>query len=139
VLALFFYYDCNREGDVDVYSPPHHALLLDPATGKVMRFWACRPEELGISAQAVRRKAGDRETMVPPASWYRSEDRLFEVTPPVWQAFATGRTEFDPATAAAIEDYREHFHRICPPPLRAAYEAAAGDFFGWLRRAAPQR
>jgi hypothetical protein len=135
LVILIMYYMEMGPPTKRVVHPPSHAMHLDPVSGKVLRFWACKPEELGIEppldpvAGAGIRPGMQWEELV------QKRDRFLAISPQVWEAFAAGNTNPDPATKLIVQEYWKLFLELHKAEVAPFYLAAAPDFFGWLRQA----
>jgi hypothetical protein len=132
--VVFLYYNDTQVKGQRVISPPHHAMVLDAVTGKLLRFWACTPGELGVRTPAGPPPGPELDPAVTAAEFWQKMARLLEMSPAVWEAYAVGNPRPDARTQALIQEYRAIYDRIALRPLVPYYEAVAADFFRWLRQ-----
>jgi hypothetical protein len=113
-------------------TPPEQCLLLDAHSGQLLRFWACRPEELGIlpTTPAVP-GAGIRDGMTVD-EYVEKEERLLAISRPLWQAFFEGAADEDAATRARALEYQQLFLETNDAEVAKFLVASAPDFFRWL-------
>lgn len=111
---------------------PTHAMLLDPRTAKVIRFWKITPDELGLHAPLapVPGVAADMSDM--PAFLDRRA-RFFAISPAVWEAFDENASAPSGEAAAQVKEYWDLFRTIVQPDVAPFYTGAAKDFFDWVR------
>jgi hypothetical protein len=133
VIQVLFYREGGPPGNRKV-SLPHYAMYLDPVTGKVLRFWAIRPQEMGISEplQAVPGAGIDPPNMTG-MEFFHLRERLLDISAEVWEAYASGKTDFDESKGALIREYRSIFLRITKKEVAPFYVMSSPDFFEWLR------
>ena len=117
-------------------TPPEHCLLLDAESGALLRFWACRPEELGITPRAAAVPGAGVSDQMSIDEYIDKEDRLLDISRPVWQAFFAGGVPDDPATRELAREYRQLFLETTKAEVAPFVVAAAADFFQWLDIAA---
>lgn len=133
VIQVLFYRESGPPGNRKV-SLPHYAMYLDPVTGKVLRFWAIHPQDVGITEplQAVPGAGIDPPTMTG-MEFFHLRQRLLDISAGVWGAYASGRTDFDDATRAVIREYEGIFLRITKKEVAPFYVMSSPHFFTWLR------
>jgi hypothetical protein len=131
---LILYYRESGPPNRRVVRPPDHVMYLDPVSGKVIRFSACRPEDLGIerSMKPVA-GAGIRPGMTSQ-EFYQKRERFLDISPQVWHAFASGSSQFEASTQGVLGEYYHLFLEITKAEVAPYYVAAAPDFFGWIQR-----
>jgi hypothetical protein len=135
VLLVMYYKIQGPRGDCRI-DPPHHAMHMDGETGRVLRFWPTKPEELGIHGplKPVPGLGGKEMDPVPEQlEKYAFRDAH---SPEVWAAYAAGRTDVDPATAAMVKQYRDTFFALTMDRVAPLYLAASPDYFQWLNTVA---
>jgi hypothetical protein len=138
VILILFYRESgppNRR----VVELPNHAMHLDPITGKVLRFWACRPEDVGIETPLKPVEGATIPPGMTGGEFFQKRERFLSVSPQVWEAFDSGATKLDSATTAVIREYWRLFLEITKSEVAPFYVAAASDFFGWLRHVSADR
>lgn len=130
---LVMYYIGNVRPGGGAVLPPHHALTIDGVTGKVLRSWACRPEDLGIDA-AAEPLAARLEASVPPlvaAERHGKRERVFDLSPEVWRLFASGAASFTSEEREMVLEYRQTLAQITRADVLRFYAGAASRFFAW--------
>jgi hypothetical protein len=135
VVLLIMYYRELGPRSRRVVHLPHYAMHLDGATGKVLRFFACAPEDLGITQPLAHVPGAGVDSAMDGLAFYHSRERLLDLSPELWRAFADAG-EVAPSTAEAAKEYLEIFLKITKAEVAPFYLAAAPDFFAWLERAA---
>jgi hypothetical protein len=135
VRVVILYYNTKARGQ-PVISPPHHAMILDPIAGKVIRFWACTPDDLGVTSPTGPVKGTGLDTKMSADEFWQKRDRFLEISLTVWEAYAAGNTQLDPQTKAVVREYAALLDQVEVKPLLPYEEAVAADFFAWLRKAA---
>jgi hypothetical protein len=134
-VQILYYRESGRPGNRRVQAP-EHCMLLDAESGKLIRFWACTAEELGIDRQSpVVAGAGVRPGMTAE-EYSAREDRLLAISQPIWSAFFTGQTSEDSATRALAREYRQLFLESTKAEVAHFVVGAAGEFFKWLEATA---
>jgi hypothetical protein len=135
VLLVLYYKEFGPPAKRKVY-PPHYAMHLDGRSARVLRFWACTPEEVGIvQPQAVVEGAGIRDGMTGE-EFFEKRQRLLAISPQVWSAFARGVDGGDATVRDAAREYRTLFLEITKREVAPFYVQAAADFFRWVDRVA---
>lgn len=134
VLLIMYFREKGRPGR-RVVTPPHHAMHLDPATGKVLRFWATAPEDLGIELPTTPVPGAGVDPKMTSDAFVAKRRRLLELSPELWRAFAQGGS-LDAATRALVQEYHALFLQITKKEVAPFYTGAAPDFFTWVRSAA---
>lgn len=114
---------------------PTHAMLIDGRSGKVERFWALAPGELGLTPPLAK-VAGAAADMSNINTFIDRRNRFLELSPDVWLAFEARSASTDAATRAKVEEYWQLFKQITQPDIAAYYTHAAKDFFDWVRAVA---
>lgn len=134
--ALVVYYDETGPRTHRTVHPPHHAMRLDPVTGKVLHFGATTPERLGLRRPftAVPGVGIDPKMTVP--EFIAKRDRFLDISADVWSSFAAGTPSGGAATATLAAEYWDLFSRITKAEVAPFYAGAAKDFFDWVRAAA---
>lgn len=132
LVILILYYRESGPPRQRVVTPPHHAMYLDPTSGKVLRFWACGPDELGIPIPPPPVPGAGIPSGMAHEEFISKRDRFLDVSPAVWEAFASGTAQFPPETKSLIVEYRSLFLRITKAEVAPFYVGAASDFFRWI-------
>lgn len=111
---------------------PSHALWLDGKTGKVQRFWACKPEDLGLRdpLPEVPGAGVGIDDGVP--KFLERRARFFELSPEVWAAFEQGDTQLSEDMREKVAEYYALFLQIVIPDVAPFYVSGAADFFQWI-------
>jgi hypothetical protein len=136
VILVMYYSETGRPGRRVVHLP-HYAMILDGETGKVLRFWAVTPDELGIRAPLTPVPGAGSDPAMPVEERIRKRDRFLAISPDLWRAFAAGGK--DPATAAAAREYLDLFLSLTKKEVAPFYVAASPAWFEWLRSVAAPR
>jgi hypothetical protein len=135
LIILILYYRESGPPNRRVVRPPDHAMHLDPVSGKVIRFWACRPEDLGIEKTVKPVEGAGIRPGMTSQEFFEKRERFLDISPQVWHAFASGSSQFDASTETLLREYYRLFLEITKAEVAPFYAAAAPDFFGWLQRA----
>lgn len=126
------FYSLTGELGSETIEVPHYCMWLDPYTAKVVRFWPCTPQEIGIERSAgpisPRGNQGDLsfETLM------EKRERLSAISPSVWKLFFANATSSDSETAATLREYRSLFWETSDPQETKFVVRASRDFFEWL-------
>jgi hypothetical protein len=131
VLVLFFPMSGRPPAPPRV-RPPTHAMWLDGATAKVLRFWATSPEDLGFPDPLPQVPGAGEGITDPIDTFLDRRDRWDELSPDVWRAFEAGATSVDAETRAKVAEYYALFLKIVIPEVAPFYTCGAPDFFGWI-------
>jgi hypothetical protein len=131
VLLVMYFKVSGRPGNSEIH-PPHHAMHIDGETGQILRFWATKPEELGIVGPLKPVPGLGGEELEPVPGQLEKLDFRNAHSPEVWAAYAAGRTDVDPATAATVKKYRDTFFATTMDRIVPLYLAASPDYFQWL-------
>jgi hypothetical protein len=134
LVILILYYNEIGPPSRRIVKPPHHAMYLNPATGKVLRFWACDPEELGIETPLKPVLGAGIPAEMPKMEYVEKRQRFLDISPAVWEAFASGATQYPGEVRSMIHDYRSLFLHITKAEVAPFYVEAAPDFFHWLEQ-----
>jgi hypothetical protein len=135
-LLILFYRELGPPARRVVY-PPDHAMHVDPATGKVIRFWATTPEELGIQQPSTPVPGAGVDPRMPVDELIALRKRFLDISADVWRAFAQGGGQPpDAAVRPLVKEYHEIFLRLTKREVAPFYVGAAPDFFSWVRSAA---
>ncbi len=138
VILVMYYKETGRPGQRVVH-PPHYAMHLDGETGKVLRFWAVTPDELGIRTPLTPVPGAGTDPAMAVDERIRRRDRFLALSPDLWKAFAAGSKQVDGAVAAAAREYLDIFLTITKKEVAPFYVGASPAWFEWLRSvAAPQ-
>jgi hypothetical protein len=136
LVILVLYYRESGPPRQRTVKPPHHAMFLDPRSGKVLRFWACRPEDLGIEMPPKPVPGAGIPAGMTSEEFLTKRQRFLDISPAVWEAFASGATELPNNIRSLIEEYKSLFLQITKAEVAPFYVEAAPDFFGWLEQVA---
>jgi hypothetical protein len=136
VVILVMYYKELGPPERRVVHPPHYAMYLDGETGKVLRFWAVTPDELGIRPPLPPVPGVGIDRTMSVEEHIRRRERFFDLSPDLWRAYAAGGTGVDPAVAAAAREYLDLFSTITKKEVAPFYVAASPAWFEWLRSVA---
>lgn len=132
VILIIYYNETGPRGQRVVH-PPHYAMTLDPVTGDLLRFWACRPEDLGIKAPVQTLPGAGITPGMTGNEFFHLRQRLLDISAAVWQAYAGGGTQFEPQFQELITEYWHLFLRITKTDIAPFYAMASPDFFQWLQ------
>ncbi|AUX35235.1 MULTISPECIES: hypothetical protein [Sorangium] len=134
VILIMYYRERGRPGQ-RVVAPPHYAMHLDGRTGRVLKFWAVVPEDLGINDPS----AAVEGVGIPPGmssdDFFQKRERLLAISPDVWAAYARGAAPTDPAVRPLASEYWSLFSQITKREVAPFYLQASPDFFAWIRAA----
>lgn len=131
--ALVVYYTETGPRTNRTVHPPHYAMRLDAATGKVLHFGATTPERLGIPQPLVPVPGAHIDPKMTGLEYADARDRLLDISRDVWTAFEAGSTSPDAQTTALAREYLDLFLKITKPEVAPFYTGAAPEFFAWLR------
>lgn len=136
-LLIMYYRSVSRADLPRNIRPPHYAMYLDES-GKVLRFFACTPDELGIrEPKAAVRGVGD--DYVGLHGWedlVRLRERFLAISPSVWKEFSeSGSAPPAGTTAPLAREYYSLFARLVQRDEAPFYLQAAREFFAWLSAA----
>lgn len=130
-IQILFYREFGAPGTRRV-QPPDHCMWVHPESGKVLRFWACKPAEIGLeNGVPVIPGAGTPQGMTAE-SYATKEERLLAISSSVWSAFLEGKTPIDPDRSQLAREYRRLFLETTKAEVAGFTVAAASDFFHWL-------
>lgn len=113
---------------------PTHAMHLDPASAKVLRFWKVTPDEIGLRGRLPPVPGVDCD-MSNMDAFLDRRARFFAISPDVWEAFAKGGAPSG-EDASLVREYWALFSQLVHPTIAPYYTGAAKDFFDWVRAAA---
>lgn len=131
VILIMYYREKGLPGR-RIVTPPHHAMTLDPTNGRIIRFWSCTPEELGIELP-VRPLPGSG--IDPRMDWKQyavAQKRFLEISSTVWKLYASTHPPLDAAGLDIVREYRKLFLSITKQEVAPFYVGADRDFFSWL-------
>ncbi len=131
VIVILYYRESGSPGK-RVVKLPDHAMYLNPVTGKVLRFWAIEPEELGIETPLRPVPGAGVPADMPKMDFVEKRQRFLDISPAVWEAFASQASDYPPNVLAMIRDYRSLFLQTTKAEVAPFYVQAAPDFFRWL-------
>lgn len=131
VLIMFFKMS-GRPPAPPTVSPPTHAVWLDPRTGKVQRFRACKPEDLGLTEPLPKVPGAGEGIMDGMEKFLERRDRFFELSPLVWAAFESDVVTLDEDMRETVAEYYALFLQIVIPEVAPFYTGGAADFFAWI-------
>lgn len=131
VLIMFFKMS-GRPPAPPTVSPPTHAVWLDPRTGKVQRFRACKPEDLGLTEPLPKVPGAGDGIMDGMEKFMERRARFFELSPLVWAAFEDGSTAVSEVARETVAEYYALFLQIVIPEVAPFYTGGAADFFAWI-------
>ncbi|MCP3952594.1 MAG: hypothetical protein GY697_10325 [Desulfobacterales bacterium] len=132
VILIIYYNETGPHGQRVVH-PPHYAMTLDPATGDVLRFWACRPDDLGIVAPLKTLPGAGITPGMTGNEFFHLRLRFLDISAAVWQAYASGATQFEPQLQKLIAEYWQLFLRITKKEIAPFYAMSSPDYFQWLK------
>ena len=132
LVVLILYYREVGPPDKRVVKLPDHAIYLNPFTGKVLRFWAIEPEELGIEVPLRPVGGAGVSAEMPKMEFVEKRQRFLDISPAVWEAFVSEASNYPANVLAMIRDYRSLFLQITKAEVAPYYVEAAPDFFRWL-------
>lgn len=131
--ALIMYFAMSgRPPAPPTVKPPSHAMWLDPRTAKVQRFWACKPEDLGLTDPLPKIPGAGDGIMDGMDKFMARRARFFELSPAVWSAFDSGATTLDEPAREQVAEYYALFLQIVIAPVAPFYTGGAADFFTWI-------
>ncbi len=133
VVLVLYYSETGRPNHRTVHLPDH-AMQLDPYSGKVLRFWSCNPEDLGIESPLKPVAGAGIPNGMTSGDFFLKRQRFLEISPTVWEAFVSGTT--DAQTAAVVQEYWHLFLEITKSEVAPFYVSASPEFFKWVRRLA---
>jgi hypothetical protein len=135
-VVILYYKESFLPGrDKKIY-PPHHIMILDPLAGAVIRFGECKPKDFGLDRKPDEPEMGyGLDPKISGDEFQAKKRRVLEISPAVWEAFASGGVPVDTKTRAIVKEYYEIFEQIAKKPLVPYYRAVAQDFFRWLEAA----
>lgn len=133
VIQVLFYSETGPMNQRTVHLPGY-AMYLSPTEGRVLRFWAIRPEEAGITEplQTVPGAGIDPPTMTG-MEFFHLRQRLLDISAEVWEAYASGKIDFDNSKRVLIREYLSIFLRITKKEVAPFYVMSSPDFFNWLQ------
>jgi hypothetical protein len=135
VRLLILYFLAGGPPGKRVFAQPGHAMLLDPASGRVLRFWPCKPEEVGIGPHPAPVEGAGIDPQMDRDTYIRVSDRLLAISPRVWELFAAGRVPREAGDRALVREYWSRLFSITPAEVAPFYTSAAPDFFRWVKAA----
>jgi len=132
-IQILYYREVGPPGKRVVHAP-HYCMRLDPYTAKVVRFWACSPQEIGIgvNTQSIS-PPGIRDGMTAE-EFTEKVERLSTLSPRVWELFFNNATPADPQTLAMLEEYRNLFLATHNKEQSKWVIGASREFFSWLEK-----
>ena len=135
LVILILYYRESGRPNHRVVKLPDHAMQLDPVTGKVLRFWACRPEQVGIETPLRPVEGAGIRPGMDWEEFFHKRERFLAISPEVWEAYRSSAAKSS-AAATVAREYWQLFLEITKAEVAPFYVAAAPDFFRWLRQIA---
>ena len=135
VILILYYRETGPRGRPVVHLPDH-AMHLDPVTANVLRFWACRPEDVGIEPPLKPVPGAGIRPGMTSAEFVEKRNRFLAISPHVWELFASGAATFDSESSAMVREYLRLFLEITKAEVAPFYVAATPDFFNWLHKIA---
>ena len=132
MVEVLFYNEKGPPGQ-RVVSLPHYAMHLDPKTGIILRFWAIRPEEMGIVEPLTPVPGAGIDPNLTSDEFFILRQRFLDISNVVWEAYASGKSEFEASAKAIIKEYETLFLRITKREVAPFYVASSPHFFNWLR------
>lgn len=131
VIQILYYPEYGDPGDPAI-SLPDHCMLLDPMTGKVIRFWHCTPSEIGIQSVVPPVTGAGLRPGMTPREYSLKRERLRAISKPVWQAFFEGGIPNDSDARNIVREYHQLFLETTTTEVASFTVAAAPEFFQWL-------
>ncbi|OQW91960.1 MAG: hypothetical protein BWK78_03095 [Thiotrichaceae bacterium IS1] len=139
MVILVMYYNWVGQPNRYTVLPPHYAMQMEPVTGKVLRFWSCRPLELGIRIPTTPVKGAGISPNMTSDEFFEKRQRFLDISAEVWQAYASGKTKFDSIIRTIVQEYENLFLQITKEEVAPFYVAASPDFFKWLQIVSQRR
>ena len=112
--------------------PPEYCMLLDPESGKVIRFWRCTLAEIGLDEGTPTVAGAGIKSGMTTEEFTMKEERLLAISQPVWIAFFHGGVPNAADTRALVREYRQLFLQTTNEGEAGFTVAAAAEFFQWL-------
>ena len=138
-VVVLFYEEGMAPGEETVF-PPHHVVTVDPATGDVVESRPCSPSDFGVAqAPGAPTQGFGLDPDLTADEFWELKDRFMDLSPAVWELFASEATSLDPADTGVVRRYDACFRRIAKAPLMPYYEAIAGDFLEWMSEVLGER
>lgn len=134
--ALVIYYRETGSPNRRTVHPPSHAMWLDAATARVLRFSAVTPEALGISMPPPPVPGVGIDPAMTIDDFMKKRARFLDISRDVWAAFEAGGASPGAAVAATVQEYWALFQRITKAEVAPFYVGAARPFFDWVRAVA---
>lgn len=129
-VIVLFYPETGRPNRRTV-SPPTHAMLLDAASGGLIRFWQTSAEELGIVQPCVPVAGAGIPPGMSTDEFIRMRDRFLAISADVWTMFAYPGPP-DPTGRELVAEFRLLFLKITKSEVAPFYVGAAAEFFAWV-------
>jgi len=131
-VLLMYFKMTGRPPAPPTVSPPAHAMWLDPRTAKVQRFWACKPEELGLTDPLPEVPGAGEGILDGMPKFMERRARFFELSPEVWALFEAAPTQLDEDDRDKVAEYYALFLQIVIRDVAPFYTRGAADFFQWI-------
>lgn len=131
VIQILYYREFGSPGERRVEAPDH-CMWLEPESGKVIRFWACALDELGIPNRPDAVPGAGIRPGMTAEEYTRNHERIAAISQSVWAAFIHGGIPDDPDTRRLAREYRRLVLETTKAEVAAYLVAAAPDFFRWL-------
>jgi len=126
---------CSRSGveEDEVIEEPHYCMWLDPFTAKVMRFWPCTPQEIGIEGKPLLINPPGPLAGIEFEQYMEKRDRLSTLSPIVWKLFFAHTSPSDPQTVAILKEYLKLYLETTNKAVARFEIEASSEFFNWLQ------
>ena len=133
IQMVILYYDESMIPGKEIVYPPHHIIVIDTSSGKIIRFDSCTPSKLGVDKPAdIPEEGFGLDPKLSADDFWKKRDRFLELSPIVWKLFKLNPAKSDSKAIQIIREYYSIFKEIAKKPLIPYYHAVARDFFKWL-------
>ncbi len=131
-IIILYYREGMRPGQEIIY-PPHHKVLINAASGKVIENSPIRPGDLGVPmAPGTATKGFGLDPKMTPDEFWNLFDRFYFISPTVWEIYQKGNNQLSAQDLKILQEYNSIFYRIGKKPSLPYYTAIASDFLNWL-------
>lgn len=120
-----------------VVLPPRFVVDVDGERAAIVRLARCTPDEVGVVPPLAPVPGAGVEPTAPVDDFVRRRERLLDLAPAVWEAFAAGATAAPGAVGAGeVREFYELLLSITTADVAPFYPAVAPEFFRWVRATA---
>lgn len=132
VIVVLYYYETGPMNHRTVHMP-ERAMLMNPVSGEVLRFDAIRPADVGIREPLTPVPGAGITPGMTGDEYFAFRQRFLDISAQVWEAYDSGKTEFNATTKAILREYESLFLCITKKEIAPFYVMTSPQFFKWLK------